>query len=340
MKISVALASYNGAAYIARQLQSLADQTRRLDELVVADDCSGDETLDVVREVLGRNGMTAIILENSSGTQLRPPKNFERAISRCSGDLVFCCDQDDEWDASKVERVHELMESRTELACILNNARFCDEDLQATGLSKMETMRRNGLPEEAFVMGCCAAFRKSYLDFALPIPDEITHDGWLVGLCDLLKISERISEVLQSYRLHDANVSVGFYINTNRRSLRITQNISRLIGRLKGLGSNQALLRELLFVSAAEERLLSQRSRILDAYPQATYDEALFDVSSRRRILEFRRSIRQAKFSIRLRLLWIGFQSGKYRGLGGAPNAIKDALSHIGSAEKFKLWPR
>lgn len=338
MKVSVAMASYNGAAFIGRQVQSLADQTRRPDELVVADDGSDDGTLTALAEVLGRNGMSAKVLLNQIGTQLRPPRNFERAISQCSGDIVFCCDQDDDWDASKIAKVCAQLESRPEIACFLNNARFCDGNLNATGQDKMGLIRRNGLPKESFVMGCCAAFRKSFLEFALPIPDEITHDGWLVGLCDLLKISERSSEVLQSYRIHGSNVSAGFFINSAGQSSRPRIAISRVFSRISEFTSNQALLRELTFVSAAQNRLDSCRRQIREAYPRASLDDALRDLIRRRKNLEFRRSIRQAMPRSRLRLLWYGIRNGCYRGSSGKLNAIKDALVYLRPSARYKLW--
>jgi len=49
MRTSIALATYQGARYLAQQLESFLSQTRPPDESCVSDDGSTDETLDVVR---------------------------------------------------------------------------------------------------------------------------------------------------------------------------------------------------------------------------------------------------------------------------------------------------
>jgi glycosyltransferase involved in cell wall biosynthesis len=339
VKISIALATYNGALYLERQLQSLIDQTRKPDELIVADDGSSDETLNIVRNFTDEAGLPSIILDNISGSPLRPPKNFERALSECSGDLVFCCDQDDEWDAPKIAMVSAQLEANPDLACFLNNARFCDAQLNPVGMDKLGKMRSLGLPDETFVMGCCAAFRKCFLDIALPIPDEITHDGWLVGLCDLLKLSYRASVILQSYRIHDSNVSSGFFVNVPDNPSWIRLVSLKAMARLSGILSNQALLRELLFVSAAEERLASKSAEVVAAFPKAQIGNALINLKERKRRLEFRKFVRQARLGERLQLLWSGLRRGEYRGRGGVTNAIKDALVRMHPSERFQLWP-
>jgi glycosyltransferase involved in cell wall biosynthesis len=340
LKISIALATYNGAPYVERQLLSLANQTRRPDELIVADDNSSDESLDIVRRFVCDTGMASVILLNKSGAPFRPPQNFGRALAECSGDLVFCCDQDDEWDVEKVATVCAQLDSSPELACFLNNARFCDAQLRPSGLDKLGQIRSVGLPDESFVMGCCAAFRKSFLDIALPIPDEITHDGWLIGLCDLLKLSHRSNVILQSYRIHGGNVSTGFFINVAGRSGRIKLFLLKFIAHLSGALSNHALLRELVFISAAEERLVSKYSELSVAYPNANIERAMTQLKEQRNRLEFRKSIRQARLGKRVRMLWSGFRNGEYRGRGGGASAIKDAIVRMHPSERFQLWPR
>lgn len=340
MKVSVALASHNGEAFIGRQLQSLVDQTRPVDQLVIADDASCDRTLEVARAFFDETRIDGTILRNETGSPLRPPKNFERAMMRCTGDLVLCCDQDDEWDATKVSAVCAAFAEDPGLACFLNNTRFCDGDLRPTGSDKLGQIRRAGLPDHSFVMGCCAAFRKSLLEIALPIPDEITHDGWVVGLADLLDLTRRSTEILQSYRIHQGNVSKGFFINASGRAGRRGMALSKLRAALSGFASNHALLRELVFVCAAEERLITRRQQILAAYPDADPDSALVRIRERRARLDFRKSVRLASAGRRLALIGKGFRDGHYKGRGGMVNAVKDAMVRMAPTEQFRLWPR
>ena len=50
MKLSIAMASYNGGRFIREQLQSFADQSRPPDEVVICDDGSTDATPEIVAD--------------------------------------------------------------------------------------------------------------------------------------------------------------------------------------------------------------------------------------------------------------------------------------------------
>ena len=52
MKTAVVLACYNGEKYIVEQLDSLRLQTRVLDEILIVDDCSTDNTIQIVEEYI------------------------------------------------------------------------------------------------------------------------------------------------------------------------------------------------------------------------------------------------------------------------------------------------
>lgn len=99
MQVSVAMASYNGAKYLQAQLQSLVEQERQPDELVVSDDASTDTTRDLLCAFAGAAPFRVALYRNAA--QGGYGKNFARALSLCGGDLVFLCDQDDVWFPEK-----------------------------------------------------------------------------------------------------------------------------------------------------------------------------------------------------------------------------------------------
>lgn len=58
MKISVVLSAYNGAEYITEQLDSIRNQSRPADEVLIFDDVSTDNTVEIVREYIKKyNGL-------------------------------------------------------------------------------------------------------------------------------------------------------------------------------------------------------------------------------------------------------------------------------------------
>ena len=57
MKISVAMATYNGEKYITEQLDTIRNQTRKIDELIICDDRSTDNTVSVVNDYIQKYGL-------------------------------------------------------------------------------------------------------------------------------------------------------------------------------------------------------------------------------------------------------------------------------------------
>ena len=95
MKISIAMTAFNGAKYINEQLNSFASQTRLPDEVVVCDDISSDDTFEILDNFARSAPFKMIVVRNNKN--LGYTKNFEKALSLCSGDLIFLSDQDDIW---------------------------------------------------------------------------------------------------------------------------------------------------------------------------------------------------------------------------------------------------
>ena len=90
-RISVVIASYNGAEFIREQLDSIRTQTLPPDEVIIADDCSSDGTFELCREYIAKNNLEGWTLyRNPENLGVR--RNFREALMRCTGDYVFTCD--------------------------------------------------------------------------------------------------------------------------------------------------------------------------------------------------------------------------------------------------------
>ncbi len=99
-RVSVALATYNGAAYLEAQLASLAAQRELPCELVVCDDGSSDTTLAIL-ERFARDAPFEVRIHRNP-RRLGYADNFMLAAARCNGDLIAFCDQDDVWHQDKL----------------------------------------------------------------------------------------------------------------------------------------------------------------------------------------------------------------------------------------------
>ncbi len=216
MKISIAMATYNGEKYLQEQLDSFVNQTRLPDELVVSDDCSRDRTIQIIQE-FSKTAPFEVILNRNSET-LGYAGNFNKALELTSGDLVFLSDQDDVWFPNKLKRIEEET-YLSDAMLIMNDAALTDENLNDLRLTKMGQIRSGDFKESFFVMGCCAAIKREFLDLALPIPNGYpAHDSWLVGLAQRVGKKAIIDETLQFYRRYGTNESKFIANRTSRIS--------------------------------------------------------------------------------------------------------------------------
>lgn len=202
IRLSIAMATFNGAKYLSEQIDSLLRQTRKPDEIVICDDRSTDETMELLRDYAARFPELFKISRNSS--QLGYRENFSEAASQCSGEWVLFCDQDDYWFPTKIERVLEAVASRPDILLWINDMEMADEALRPLGHSIFENVRRMNLPLSWSGPGCGTAVRSDLLHLALPFPPERKgHDDWINGFALLLGVRGEIDEVLQYYRRHE-----------------------------------------------------------------------------------------------------------------------------------------
>ena len=106
IRVSVAVATYNGERYLAEQLESILDALEQNDEIVISDDGSTDDTRKVIETFQKKDSRIRLV----DGPRQGVKKNFESAIRSCSGQYIFLCDQDDIWTKDKVEVVLHAFE--------------------------------------------------------------------------------------------------------------------------------------------------------------------------------------------------------------------------------------
>jgi glycosyltransferase involved in cell wall biosynthesis len=120
VSISVAMATYNGAGYLAQQLESLASQEKWPLELVVCDDGSTDETVSMLENFSETSPFPIRIYRNERN--LGFAENFLKAAALCKGDFIAFCDQDDVWLPNKLKDVYKVIEKHPQTQLVLQNA--------------------------------------------------------------------------------------------------------------------------------------------------------------------------------------------------------------------------
>jgi len=262
-RFSIAMATFNGEAYIGEQLNSLAGQLLLPYELVVCDDGSLDNTVSILQEFQKEAPFPVKIHRNPR--RLGFADNFLQAASRCDGDWVAFCDQDDIWFREKLLRVNEAIQNSqaSDVVLITHSVHVVSEDFspnkcqshahghtaKATdtwsaaalgGVStlhshKDRTIGQGSHPGFWVLPGFTSVFRRELVtcfdwrvrprSYDGNDPSQ-GHDRWICMLANALGSVHHIAKPLALYRRHDAALT-GYY---ERKSLGERIALSRQVG--------------------------------------------------------------------------------------------------------------
>lgn len=202
--ISVCIATYNGDKYIKEQICSILPQLSEVDELIVSDDSSKDDTLVILENMKDER---IKIIHNTGKHGVVP--NFENALKHSSGDIIFLSDQDDIWDGNKVKRCVDVLQDAD---LVVHNSRVVYEDGSHLDEDFFKLRHsRSGYWKNLFknsFVGSCMAFRKEVKEYVLPFPKHILwHDMWIGLMVERHGKTKFIDDQLLYYRRHGNNAS-------------------------------------------------------------------------------------------------------------------------------------
>lgn len=207
--LTIAMATYNGAAFLDTQLRSFLAQSRLPDQLIVCDDGSTDSTLSIIAEFARSAPFEVKIVRNCQ--RVGHEANFGRAIALADCDIILLADQDDRWFADKLATVEQEFAKHPETLLIVNNVRLTDADLKPTGHTLLSQMRSSGLigrDNRGLLIGCGTSFRAGLKQLVSPVPLlAYGHDTWVNEFAAILSAKRIIERPLQDYRRHAANAS-------------------------------------------------------------------------------------------------------------------------------------
>jgi glycosyltransferase involved in cell wall biosynthesis len=221
MKISVAMCTYNGAAYLQQQLDSIAAQTRQPDELVICDDQSADDTRKIVETFASRFPAKTRLYFNEKN--LGSTRNFERAINLCEGEIIALADQDDVWHPEKLALMESEFQAAPHVGLVFTDLEVVDEKLLPLGYRawqcewveftrhEQEFVKKGRafdlLLTRNVVTGSAMAFRSKYRHLVAPTPEIskwFVHDYWIALLIAAVSDIAFIETPLVKYRHYPA----------------------------------------------------------------------------------------------------------------------------------------
>ena len=221
IKISVALATYNGSRYITEQLDSILSQTMYVDEIIICDDKSSDDTVKIINQYIKEKNLSDVISLHVNERNLGYASNFMKAVKMTAGDYIFFCDQDDIWTKQRVQQMVDIMNSNSKILLLGSEFEPVTVSHSASQVPKWELAKFKGdnsvehlkySPENIFIgcQGCTMCVRRSLLDKTLNYwYSGWAHDEfvWKMALClDGLYFYHNATV---KRRVHDDNVSLG-----------------------------------------------------------------------------------------------------------------------------------
>lgn len=215
LKASVAMCTFNGAEFVATQLESILAQSRPPDEIILCDDGSTDATVEIAEKIAHHHPDRIRIFRNER--RLGYLRNFEAAINRTRGDVVFLSDQDDFWFPNKAAVMLRPFAEDSEVVLVYSDAELTDRELRPTGRTVFD--RRKGiqrckgltlrqLSRAVPFNGPMVAFHSRLKPYVIPICPLSTqwgHDHWIGFIAYAIGNIEVIDHPLVYYRRHGKN---------------------------------------------------------------------------------------------------------------------------------------
>lgn len=232
------MAVYNGEQYLEEQLDSIAAQTILPDELILRDDGSTDQSVQVIeRWMEAHPGFPAHLIQAQQNAGYRI--NFSKAMEQAKGDWIFLSDQDDAWLPDKIETMQSCAESHPEIRLLASSFVFMDKNSEPfdvihfkgwsnNNLIPWQVEHAQGLNEITFeqmllhnyFQGCSMMIHRSIVQEFLNVSEiPIPHDWYLALLAAGKNALFYLDRPLFRYRIHDRN-TIGLPILTGNRFAR------------------------------------------------------------------------------------------------------------------------
>lgn len=176
-RVSAIITAYNGAAYVADAIESILAQSRRVDEIVVIDDGSTDNTSDIVARY-EPYGVRCIRQENRG-----LPSARNRGIRETSGELIAFLDCDDVWLKEKNALQVAYLLAHPDVALVAGHVWWWDPIADKRWLGRLGTnasrVRRELLVDNCVGNASGVLLRRSVLERSGTFdPSEVWAEDW------------------------------------------------------------------------------------------------------------------------------------------------------------------
>lgn len=220
LKTSVVIATYNGEKFIEEQLDSILNQSYIPDEIIIFDDGSSDNTVNVINDYINKKNIGNICKLVKNEINKGYAKNFFDGIFEAKNEIVFLCDQDDIWDKEKIKDMLLIMEKNENINLLCSNLEpfYYEKDTRKWSKKSLKEMKNT---EDVQIKemnysnfhlkrsGCTMCVRK---DFFLLVKEywveNWAHDDFLWKMAIFTNSCAIFQKVTLKRRMHSNNATV------------------------------------------------------------------------------------------------------------------------------------
>lgn len=241
--IDILISTYNGEKYLNQLLDSLLNQSYSNFKILLRDDGSNDNTLNLINYYANLHPKLQLNLDFES-TNIGVVKSFEKLLRHSTSDYIMFCDQDDVWLPDKIERTLNIMQKyeeeyaddpiliHTDLTVVDRNLNIIHESFWKYSRINPELLSNlSYLGVCNAVTGCTCMINKKAKEICLPFSEHaLMHDSWLALIISKKGQIAFINEPTILYRQHDKNkIGAQSTQSTSGYLLKKTSQLSQVI---------------------------------------------------------------------------------------------------------------
>lgn len=209
-KVLILMSTYNGEKYLSEQLESLIKQTYKNIKIIIRDDGSKDNTINIIKDFKKNNDNIVLIEGENKGFI----KSFFELINLAEdADYYAYCDQDDVWMEDKIERAVEFLSktNKNKPALYFSNSDYYDENMNYLATAEKNKIYnfRNSLVE-CVTQGMTMIINNKIRELikANNPQNSLYHDWWTYMICSGFGEIIYDNKSLVKYRRHNKSVTV------------------------------------------------------------------------------------------------------------------------------------
>lgn len=212
--VSILMANRNYGSYIAEAIGSVLEQTYQNVELIICDDASTDNSVEVIQSYMRRDARIKLLEREAGAGQ---GAAFSDLFAMSGGEILCFLDSDDTYLKHKVECVVQHFRTHPTVGLLAHPIRMVDAAGDYLGSMPFRTRLEHGWIQGevirrggrwGYMAGGATCLRRDVAERIFPAPEEVTglfSDGYINVLGSLLTEVSSIPDALYNYRVHGQN---------------------------------------------------------------------------------------------------------------------------------------